>query len=277
MGGDRPELQAPPEIFYDEKEAKKYTNNNRIIEVQTALTERALELLLLPNDGVPKLLLDLGCGSGLSGEILEQAGHHWIGLDISHAMLTVALEREVDGDLCLADFGNGIPFRPGIFDGAISISAAQWLCNADTSESNPVNRMRTFFRTLYRCLSRNARAVLQIYPRDSYQSEMLTKAAVEAGFSGGLVVDYPHSTRARKTYLVLMTSPGEMPEPEGLNGQPSTEVKVNTRQSERKKKGSKIFKRKDWVVKKKERMRLKGYERIPEDSKFTGRKRKPKF
>ena len=31
-----------------------------------------MELLCLPEDGQPKLLLDLGCGSGLSGETLEE-------------------------------------------------------------------------------------------------------------------------------------------------------------------------------------------------------------
>jgi 18S rRNA (guanine1575-N7)-methyltransferase len=33
---------------------------------------------------------------------------------------------------------------------------------------------------------------------------MMVAAAMKAGFSGGLVVDYPHSTRARKYFLVLM-------------------------------------------------------------------------
>ena len=45
-------------------------------------------------------------------------------------MLDVAREREVEGDLCLADLGQGMPLRTGVFDGAISISAVQWLCNA---------------------------------------------------------------------------------------------------------------------------------------------------
>lgn len=45
---------------------------------QETLTERALELLALPEDGVPKLLLDLGCGSGLSGESLTKQGHTWV-------------------------------------------------------------------------------------------------------------------------------------------------------------------------------------------------------
>ena len=45
-------------------------------------------------------------------------------------MLDVAVEREAEGDLCLHDIGQGLPLRAGKFDGAISISAIQWLCNA---------------------------------------------------------------------------------------------------------------------------------------------------
>lgn len=134
---DRPEHSAPPEIFYNEDEARKYTDNTRMIAIQTALTERALELLALPQDGSPKLLLDLGCGSGLSGEALTENGHVWVGFDISPAMLDVARERDVEGDVAQLDLGHGLPIRPGSFDGAISISALQWLCNAVRGERGP--------------------------------------------------------------------------------------------------------------------------------------------
>lgn len=84
----RPEIQAPPDVFYNEAEARKYTTSSRIIEIQVTkrstcmfdfssahscdanstnrtsfqarISERALELLALPNDGVSKLLLDIG-------------------------------------------------------------------------------------------------------------------------------------------------------------------------------------------------------------------------
>jgi 18S rRNA (guanine1575-N7)-methyltransferase len=49
------------------------------------MTQRAVELLRLPPG--PALLLDVGCGSGLSGEELTEQGHHWVGLDISRDML----------------------------------------------------------------------------------------------------------------------------------------------------------------------------------------------
>lgn len=49
-----------------------------ILAPQTSLSERALELLALPDDGVPRLLLDLGCGSCLSSDVITEAGHAWV-------------------------------------------------------------------------------------------------------------------------------------------------------------------------------------------------------
>lgn len=50
------------------------------------MTERALELLALPHDE-SAYVLDIGCGSGLSGELLDQDGHIWVGVDIAPSML----------------------------------------------------------------------------------------------------------------------------------------------------------------------------------------------
>lgn len=126
--------------------------------------------------------MDLGCGSGLSGDAITAAGHKWVGLDISQAMLDTAIEREADGDVALADMGQvgggsavidlcvcsfgtddddnseggrwqGLGLRDNCFDGAISISAVQWLCNADKSWHDPRQRLRSFFKSLYRCLT----------------------------------------------------------------------------------------------------------------------------
>ena len=91
---------------------------------------RALEILAIP-PGKQKLLLDIGCGSGISGNVLGTKGHMWLGCDISKAMLNVAVDREVEGDVIHSDMGHGFGFRPGTFDGAVSISALQWLCSAE--------------------------------------------------------------------------------------------------------------------------------------------------
>ena len=39
----------------------------------------------------PSYLLDIGAGSGLSGEILTEEGHQWVGMDVSGGMLGQSL------------------------------------------------------------------------------------------------------------------------------------------------------------------------------------------
>lgn len=46
--------------------------STRMMEIQSQLSERAIELLALPED-TPCFLLDVGCGSGLSGEWIVKA------------------------------------------------------------------------------------------------------------------------------------------------------------------------------------------------------------
>ena len=199
----RPEGTKPPELFYDGVEARKYTQSSRIINIQAEITERAIELLDLP-PGRPSYILDIGCGSGLSGEALEEAGHYWLGCDISKDMLEVATERESDtGDVINADMGQGLPFRPASFDGVVSISALQWLCYSSSSDQDPKLRLNRFFSSLYTLLKRDARAVMQFYPENPEQAVLIVQAASKVGFAGGLVIDYPNSSKAKKFYLCL--------------------------------------------------------------------------
>ncbi|XP_058117269.1 probable 18S rRNA (guanine-N(7))-methyltransferase [Anopheles ziemanni] len=275
----RPEHKAPPEIFYNDDEAQKYTNNTRIIEIQVQMCERAIELLALdPDDDGPRLICDIGCGSGLSGSVLEEQGHQWIGVDISKFMLEVATQREVEGDLILGDMGQGMPFKAGTFDGAVSISALQWLCNADKKSHIPQQRLHKFFTTLLSCLTRNARAVFQFYPENSAQLELITSQATKAGFFGGLVVDYPNSSKAKKYFLVLTTG-GIAKLPAALGtGETESQVPYNRKQAAYAKnaRGKPLKKSREWVLAKKEQRRKQG-EDTRKDSRYTARKRSGRF
>ena len=64
----RPELTGHASLFYNEKEARKYDSSSRMVGIQREITERAIELLKLPSDR-PSFILDVGCGSGLSGQV----------------------------------------------------------------------------------------------------------------------------------------------------------------------------------------------------------------
>ncbi|MGK3746979.1 MAG: 18S rRNA (guanine1575-N7)-methyltransferase [Bacillariaceae sp.] len=236
----RPELTGHASNFYNEREARKYNSSSRMINVQREITLRAIELLLLPPDEA-SLVLDIGCGSGLSGEVLEEHGHVWVGCDVSRDMLQVAHERmeksyrmkgdedktEADiarmkydddddedsddddnnvcstGDLMHHDMGTGLPFRPATFDACVSISALQWLCYSNSSAQIPKRRLIRFFSSLYSILKKSARAVLQFYPETAEQAVLISECATAVGFGGGIVVDYPNSAKAKKHYLVL--------------------------------------------------------------------------
>uniref|UniRef100_A0A673B6G3 18S rRNA (guanine-N(7))-methyltransferase n=1 Tax=Sphaeramia orbicularis TaxID=375764 RepID=A0A673B6G3_9TELE len=274
----RPEHSAPPEVV-----SVLMLHSSRMIEIQTQMSERAVELLNLP-EGQPCFLLDVGCGSGLSGDSLSEGGHYWVGVDISTAMLDVAIDREVEGDLLLGDMGQGMPFRPGTFDGCISISALQWLCNADKRTHSPPKRLYTFFSTLYSSLSRGSRAVFQLYPENSEQVKnltLITAQAMRAGFSGGMVVDYPNSSKAKKFFLCLFAGvTGVLPK--GLGSETSDKAVSNQVQYSGQRcrfknmKGKSVKKGRDWILEKKERRRRQGRE-VRADTKYTGRQRRPHF
>ena len=234
----RPELTGHAAHFYNEKEARKYDSSSRMIGVQREITERAIELLRLDALGHPALVLDIGCGSGLSGQVLEDKGHVWVGCDVSRDMLTVAKERmtrqsvdakeergrdgtmkgsdddessedeedltrESAGDLLHHDMGTGLPFRPATFDACISISALQWLCYSNSAQQNPKRRLTQLFSSLYTVLKRGGRAVLPCYPETAKQAVLISETATACGFTGGVLVDYPNSAKAKKHYLVL--------------------------------------------------------------------------
>ncbi|KAG5491700.1 hypothetical protein JIQ42_01606 [Leishmania sp. Namibia] len=310
MPAPRPELENPPEVFYNASESRKYTLSTRVRKVQRNMTLRALELLNLPKEEVAAasgvncscLLLDIGSGSGLSGDVLTEQGHVWIGVDISRDMLRIAKEDELnyydlgvvpkageaeevllpsssnarfdtshvkwglitseddqgevdnsgkrqddggddDGEsgegsssaragsgvvsgphmveVLQNDIGAGLPFRPGTFDGCVSISVLQWLCHSTKKGEVPQRRMMALFQSLYNALRRGAKAVFQFYPSDPEQVHMITRAAMKCGFSGGVVVDFPHSARAKKYYLVLQAGQvhGGVVPPPALTGE----------------------------------------------------------
>ena len=93
----RPEATGPPANYYDATEAAKYTSSSRIIRVQAEIAARCVELLNFPA-GARRLVVDVGCGSGLSGAALERAGHAWVGCDVSRDMLRVAARRAARDD-----------------------------------------------------------------------------------------------------------------------------------------------------------------------------------
>lgn len=198
-------------------------------------------------------------------------------MDISASMLDVALQRDVEGDLMLADIGQGVPFRAGSFDAAISISAIQWLCNAESSEVSPAGRLARFFNGLYASLRRGGRAVCQFYPKNEAQRRMISGAAIKAGFGAGVLEDDP-GTKNGKLYLVLTVGGGDLQGDitgvvKGMSGVDVVDARRRNRETGKRqeRKGGKA-----WILRKKEQMERKG-KVVKASSKYTGRKRGPTF
>ncbi|KAL5109699.1 putative 18S rRNA guanine-N 7 methyltransferase [Taenia crassiceps] len=185
----------------------------------------------LPEDQ-SAFLLDIGCGSGLSGEVLTENGHSWIGIDISQAMLNVAQERESEGGLLLGDI------------------------------------------------------VLQCYPENSMQLDLLQTEAIRAGFTGGIVVDFPNSTRAKKYFMVLDVGVVRAVPKARINENDANMVPMMPTVEQRRRAHAELRnarmqgrcpkKSVAWIKHKKElaRRRMKD---VAHDSKYTGRKRRPRF
>lgn len=148
-------------------------------------------------------------------------------------------------------------------------------------------RLSRFFNTLFASLSRGARAIFQFYPESDDQVNMIMSSATKAGFSGGLVVDYPNSRKAKKFYLCLMTGPGGSSaanQPKALGTELGEGMEVDEVQYDRSRRaGAKEGKRggtgskrrkgketdKDWILRKKSLYRQRGKEGVPSDSKWV--------
>eukprot|EP00929_Paragymnodinium_shiwhaense_P033894 TRINITY_DN18526_c0_g1_i3.p1 TRINITY_DN18526_c0_g1~~TRINITY_DN18526_c0_g1_i3.p1 ORF type:complete len:375 (+),score=43.18 TRINITY_DN18526_c0_g1_i3:144-1127(+) len=159
--------------YYDGDRAAGYTERNR--GPQLALTRRTLQLCgletvdelqnrRLPGDTRPPrealLMVDLGCGSGLSTVFAQQllpaqqyaAGI--IGLDLSSEMLRADSWREaadveapLRGERLRADLAQPLPFREGVFDVAYSVGAVHYIAE-DASHRSSSERLATFLSSL---------------------------------------------------------------------------------------------------------------------------------
>ena len=86
-----------------------------------------------------------------------------------------------------------------LFDYAISISTVQWLFHSFKTLHNPTIRIRTFFKSIYRCVKN--KVAIQFYCSKK-ETEILKTEAIRVGFYGGIVTDN-EGTKNCKNYLIL--------------------------------------------------------------------------
>jgi len=186
----RPEDEKTAVDYYDEKEAERYAKSNAMRKIQEQLTLRAVELARFP---IGSKIIDAGCGSGFSSEILREIGYEVYPFDIIPAFVKKCREKNFDakvGDL------RKFPFKEK-FDGIVSISVLQWVSASGMGEVAKVAK------EFWNHLKKGGKAVVQFYPKSEAEAMQIAKAFHEKGFAVKLVTDNPANSRKRKVFILL--------------------------------------------------------------------------
>ncbi|MHA1277022.1 MAG: class I SAM-dependent methyltransferase [Candidatus Helarchaeota archaeon] len=195
-----PEDYALPEVYYTEERAKQYDQNSRIQKIQREMTLRALEILELD---APALILDLGCGTGISMQTLVEVGHTVKGIDIAKPMLTIARNRGLD--VIYGDFTVQIPFETNFFDYVISISTLQWIFHGFRPKII-YEKGRQAATEVSRVLKEKGKAIFQFYPKNEAQLDLAGRIFKKAHFQVIKIIDEPNIPKRKKVFLLCQKS-----------------------------------------------------------------------
>ena len=191
-----PEDYVLPEVYYSKERAKQYEQNSRIQQIQREMALRALEILEIQP---PALFLDVGCGTGLSMQVLNEQGFEGVGIDIAEPMLAIARQKGLK--VKKADFTIEIPFDSNHFDFVVSISTLQWIFHGFKPEVILEKCKRTAAE-IHRVLKPGGRAIIQFYPKNEEQLRLAGKIFRKIKFQVMQIIDEPDIPKRRKVFLL---------------------------------------------------------------------------
>jgi 18S rRNA (guanine1575-N7)-methyltransferase len=157
--------------------------------------------------GESSLILDLGCGTGYSSEILIQNGFRVVGIDLLFDMLSIAREKKKilknfkDLELILADI-NYLPFKAYSIDNVISVSSYNFIIHGMEKYGEKVKLLNDTGKYLNKVLKNNGRVVIEFYPKDDNELQMFNKSFKYNGFEGFMVKANPQQ-KSGQTFLLL--------------------------------------------------------------------------
>jgi len=158
-------------------------------------------------DGNRYIIVDLGCGSGFSSEILVESGHRVIGIDILIDMLSKAKtkkkisENKKDLVLILADI-NYLPLRKASINHIISISAYNFIIHGTETIRDKFKAVNNTAMYLKKILKPNGRIIIEFYPKDEEELNLFISSFNNYGFDGFMIKKNP-AQKAGQTYLLL--------------------------------------------------------------------------
>lgn len=184
-----------PEVYYTEERARLYEQNSRIQKIQREMTQRALEILKITP---PALFLDIGCGTGISMQVLKETGFEVIGIDIAEPMLAIARQKGLK--VFKADFTVQIPFDSNYFDFIISISTLQWIFQG-FKPNIILEKGKTTVAEMFRVLKPQGVAIIQFYPKNEEQLVLAGKI-LRKKFQVTKIIDDPDIPKRKKIFLL---------------------------------------------------------------------------
>ena len=155
----------------------------------------------------PYLILDLGCGTGFSSEVLAENGFRVIGVEILKDMILKARQRkknydkQLDIEYILSDI-NYLPFRTNSIDHIISISAYNFITHPLTILKEKGILLSQTARYLNEILKNYGRFVLEFYPIDEEELSLFKSSFTNNGFNGFMIKQHPNQ-KSGQTFLLL--------------------------------------------------------------------------
>ncbi len=153
------------------------------------------------------LIVDLGCGTGFSSEILIENGYRVIGIDILKDMLLKAkskknfLKKEKELELILADI-NYLPIKQASIDHIVSISAYNFIIHRKDLINDISKTVNNTARYMKKILKHRGRIIIEFYPKDEKELEIFVSSFKDNGFDGFLIKNDPNQ-KSGQTFLLL--------------------------------------------------------------------------
>ena len=202
---------------YLEDKAEEYDNSKWMERNQKRTTLLSLQYLFddalnVNNDNGNKMgdmpiVLDLGCGTGFSSEVLIHNDFRVIGIDILNDMLLKAREKKKSFkeysnlELILADI-NFLPIRVNSIDHIISISSYNFIIHGLENYGEKVKILHDTGKYLNKLQKRNGRLVIEFYPKDDKELTMFQKSFTNNGYEGFMIKQNPKQ-KSGQTFLIL--------------------------------------------------------------------------
>ncbi|MHA1986511.1 MAG: class I SAM-dependent methyltransferase [Promethearchaeota archaeon] len=202
---------------YINTKAEEYNNSRWMERNQKRATLLSIQYLYDKNlnsskanriqTGVSSLVMDLGCGTGFSSEILVDNGFYVVGVDILPDMLLKAREKRVNFNirrflsLILADI-NSLPIRESKIDDIISISAYNFIIHGKKNHFEKVKLLNDTAKCLNKILKKKGRIIIEFYPKDDQELAIFNNSFTKNGFEGFMVKRDPKQ-KSGQTFLLL--------------------------------------------------------------------------